>query len=85
MLILMGYMINNNNLSQLKCLIGHGIASNQQNNFYKIWYMNKVYSIILILKRVKKLFSHQNPNKSREKILGMVQNTNFTNHDRSSI
>ena len=45
--ILIACMMSNKNQFVRKCLIGHGITSNRQRNFFRIWFTNKVYFIIL--------------------------------------
>lgn len=83
--ILMGCMINNKNQYLQNCLIGHGIVLSQQNNYYKIWYINKVYFIIQILNRqINKQFNHLNKNLNKVlKIMDLDLNINFINNDNN--
>lgn len=79
--ILMVSMINSKNPYQQRCSIGHGIISNPQNSFYKIWFMIRAYSITQISKSQSKVAKYQNLEQSRQKILHLDRSISFISND----
>lgn len=79
--ILMDYMTNKHNQFPQKCLIGPGIILNPLKNYYRQWYMKKVFFTIQMLNKLNKLFNLQSQNPKPLKILDMEQNIGYINEE----